>query len=332
MDLSVYLSGEIHTNWRDHIEDACNIAGLDIEFLAPVTDHGSSDDCGVSILGAEDNRLVADRHVPVEGAEHGLPVLLLHGGGQTRHAWGNAARRIAEAGHRAYTVDQRGHGDSAWVPTQSYATMDYAADAVALARQIADETGSSPVLVGASLGGMAGLAATALAGNGLLSGLVLVDITPYLDRDGVSKIQGFMSEKMHEGFGTLNEAADAIAAYLPHRKRPRSLDGLAKNLRQGVDGRYRWHWDPAFIEGPRTVNTGGEKVQQELIEAARNLAMPVLLVRGQQSELVTEDAASAFRDLVPEARFVDVSGAGHMVAGDRNDSFNEAVLGFLESL
>ena len=108
----------------------------------------------VEFLGAEDNRLVADRHVPVEGAEHGLPVLLLHGGGQTRHAWGNAARRIAEAGHRAYTVDQRGHGDSAWVPTQAYATMDYAADAVALARQIADETGSSPVLVGASLGAL----------------------------------------------------------------------------------------------------------------------------------------------------------------------------------
>ena len=60
MDLSVYLSGEIHTNWRDRIEEACNIAGLNIEFLAPVTDHGSSDDCGVSILGAEDNSFWKD--------------------------------------------------------------------------------------------------------------------------------------------------------------------------------------------------------------------------------------------------------------------------------
>ena len=60
MDLTVYLSGEIHTNWRDRIEDACNIAGLDIEFLAPVTDHGSSDDCGVSILGTEDNSFWKD--------------------------------------------------------------------------------------------------------------------------------------------------------------------------------------------------------------------------------------------------------------------------------
>ena len=125
---------------------------------------------------------------------------------------------------------------------------------------------------------------------------------------------------------------DAIAAYLPHRKRPRSLDGLAKNLRRGEDGRYRWHWDPAFIEGPRTVNTGGAQVQDQLIEAARDLTMPALLVRGQQSELVSEAHVTAFREMVPHARFVDVSGAGHMVAGDRNDAFNDAVLAFLEGL
>ncbi len=286
----------------------------------------------VEFVGAENNQLVADRHVPGVGNEHGVPVLLLHGGGQTRYAWGNAAGRIAEAGHRAYTVDQRGHGDSAWVPSQAYATMDYAEDAVVLARRIADEAGRAPVLVGASLGGMAGLAATRIAGNALLSGLVLVDITPFLDRDGVMKIQGFMSERMHEGFATLEEAADAIAAYLPHRKRPRSLEGLAKNLRRGEDGRYRWHWDPAFIEGPRTVNTGGAQVQDQLIEAARDLTMPALLVRGQQSELVSEAHVTAFREMVPHARFVDVSGAGHMVAGDRNDAFNDAVLTFLEEL
>lgn len=286
----------------------------------------------VEFIGAEDNLLVADCHVPAEGKEHGVPVLLLHGGGQTRHAWGTAASMIAEAGHRAYTVDQRGHGDSAWVPSKAYATRDYAEDAVALARQVATESGTPPVLVGASLGGLAGLGATRLAGSDLISGLVLVDVTPHLDRDGVSKIQGFMSARMHEGFATLEEAADAIAAYLPHRKRPRSLDGLAKNLRRHEDGRYRWHWDPAFIDGPRTVNTGGEKVQDELIDAARNLSLPTLLVRGQQSELVTEEAVAAFRELVPDARYVDVSGAGHMVAGDRNDAFNEAILGFLENL
>ena len=285
----------------------------------------------IALAGADGNRLVADRHEP-EGPAHGVPVMLLHGGGQTRHAWGTAARKIAEAGHVAYTIDQRGHGDSEWVADRAYAFEDYARDAVAAARSIGEKDGAAPVLVGASLGGISGLMATHLAGNGLLSGLVLVDITPHMDPDGVARIQGFMAERMHEGFATLEEAADAIAAYLPHRKRPTSLSGLAKNLRQGDDGRFRWHWDPGFLIGPRPINTGGPAVQARLIEAAGKLTMPVLLVRGQQSELVTEEAVAAFRALVPHTGFVDVSGAGHMVAGDRNDAFNDAVLGFLEDL
>ena len=285
----------------------------------------------VEFSGASGNRLFADVHEP-RGNVHGNPVLLLHGGGQTRHAWGGAARRIADAGHMAFTLDQRGHGDSAWVDDKAYAFDDYAADAVAVSRQIAAQSQRPPVLVGASLGGISGLMAAHTGGPGLLAGLVLVDITPHMDPEGVSRVQGFMAERMREGFATLEEAAAAIAAYLPHRPPPRSLDGLAKNLRKGEDGRYRWHWDPAFIDGPRNINTGWETGQQRLIEAARGLAIPVLLVRGQQSELVTEEAVKAFREMVPHADFVDVSGAGHMVAGDRNDAFNDAVSAFLDKL
>jgi pimeloyl-ACP methyl ester carboxylesterase len=258
--------------------------------------------------------------------------VLLHGGGQTRHAWGAAARRIADAGHAAFTIDQRGHGDSAWIDDRAYAFDDYAADAVAVCGTVAERFGKPPVLVGASLGGISGLMAECLGGPNLLAGLVLVDITPHMDADGVSRIQGFMAERMREGFATLEEAAAAIAAYLPNRPQPRSLEGLAKNLRQDSDGRYRWHWDPAFIDGPRNINTGAETVQQRLAEAARRLSIPVLLVRGQQSELVREEAVAAFREMTPHAEFVDVSGAGHMVAGDRNDAFNDAVVGFLDRL
>ncbi|MDZ7600231.1 MAG: alpha/beta hydrolase [Hoeflea sp.] len=285
----------------------------------------------VQFKGHSGNRIAGDRHAP-RGAQHGNPVLLLHGGGQTRHAWGGAARRIADSGHAAFTVDQRGHGDSAWVGDLAYASEDFAADAVAVCREIAAQSGRAPVLVGASLGGISGMLAAHQGGADLLAGLVLVDITPHMDAEGVSKIQGFMAERMREGFATLEEAAGAIAAYLPNRPPPRSLAGLAKNLRKGGDGRYRWHWDPAFIDGPRTINTGGEAVQRNLIAAARSLTMPVLLVRGQQSELVTEEAVQAFREMAPHADFVDVSGAGHMVAGDRNDAFNDAVLGFLDRL
>ena len=58
MTLNVYLSGEIHTDWREQIVEGCD--GLDVSFSSPVTDHDASDDCGVAILGAEPNKFWHD--------------------------------------------------------------------------------------------------------------------------------------------------------------------------------------------------------------------------------------------------------------------------------
>jgi YtoQ family protein len=58
MTLNVYLSGEIHTDWRDRI--IAGAKGLDVDFSGPVTDHAASDDCGVAILGAEDDKFWHD--------------------------------------------------------------------------------------------------------------------------------------------------------------------------------------------------------------------------------------------------------------------------------
>jgi YtoQ family protein len=60
MTLSIYLSGEIHTDWRDQIQDGARAADLDVTFTAPVTHHAASDDCGVAILGAEPNKFWHD--------------------------------------------------------------------------------------------------------------------------------------------------------------------------------------------------------------------------------------------------------------------------------
>ncbi|HOV02823.1 MAG TPA: alpha/beta hydrolase [Hyphomicrobiales bacterium] len=279
----------------------------------------------VTFIGVDDNRLVGEMR-----GEGGRPVLLLHGGGQTRHSWEETAIRLARAGYRAITIDQRGHGDSDWVASGAYIFTDYAADVVAVARDIERRFGARPVAIGASLGGISSLLAEGDASGGLLEALVLVDITPKVDAGGVARILAFMGDKVEEGFASIEEAADAIASYLPHRKRPQSLDGLQKNLRLDPDGRYRWHWDPAFLVGRQNVNSHVGHVEERLHGAAKSLTIPVLLVRGARSELVSEDHARAFLDLVPHARMVDVSGAGHMVAGDRNDIFGEAIIGFLE--
>ncbi len=274
-------------------------------------------------IGHENNRLVAD----IWGNSD-RPVLFFHGGGQTRHAWDNTARRLAECGMTAITVDMRGHGESEWVSSGNYAFDNYCEDVVAITRSVRKRYQTDPSAVGASLGGLSTLAAEARFGP-LLNALTLVDITPRMDPDGVAKIQGFMGERMEEGFASLDEAAAAIAKYLPNRRRPTSHDGLRKNLRLGPDGRYRWHWDPAFITSKTGINSGTAAFMDDLMSRVPSMHLPILLTRGMQSELVHDHHAREFVSLAPNASYIDIGGAGHMVAGDKNDIFCDAILEFL---
>src|SRR5215213_2202342 len=230
-------------------------------------------------------------------------------------------------------LHRRRHGDSAWIADGSYTFADYAADAAAVASAIAAPHEPAPVAVGASLGGIAALLALGRAQaegrSSPFSGLILVDVVPKMDPRGVAHVQGFMRARAAEGFGSVEEAADAVAAYLPHRPRPRSLDGLRKNLRLHADGRWRWHWDPRFLDGPRPAASDREQVEAALERAARSLCVPTLLVRGGASELVSRAAAEAFLAIAPGSELADVAEARHMVAGDRNDAFADAILAFL---
>jgi pimeloyl-ACP methyl ester carboxylesterase len=253
------------------------------------------------------------------------PVLLLHGGGQTRHAWGGTAAALAREGWYALALDLRGHGDSGWDARGDYSVDAFVADVRAVVAGLAGR----PVLVGASLGGITALLAEAESETSISRALVLVDIAVRIEPEGALRIISFMQARP-EGFASLDEAADLIAAYLPHRERPSDLSGLAKNLRQGADGRWRWHWDPLFLKPGHGPRPGQEGDRME--RAARRLRVPTLLVRGRLSDLLSEQGARHFLELTPLARYVDVSGAGHMVAGDRNDRFTDAVLGFLREL
>ena len=260
------------------------------------------------------------------GDEAWPPAILLHGGGQTRHAWKRTAATLATHGYHAVAIDLRGHGDSGWSADGNYSSDRFAADV----RTVASSFAAKPVLIGASLGGIASLLAAGESEVPIASALVLVDITPRVDPSGVARIRGFMASHIDTGFASLEEAADAVAAYLPHRKRPTSLEGLRKNLRLGADGRYRWHYDPKFVGASGRIQ--GDEREQRLSEAARRLDMPVLLVRGGSSELVSAEIAQEFVSLVPGARYVDVAGAAHMVAGDVNDPFTREVVAFLDAL
>ncbi len=273
----------------------------------------------IDFQGADELRIVGDAF-----GDAGAPtVLLLHGGGQTRHSWHGTARALAHNGWQAISVDLRGHGDSAWAPNGDYRHEAFAGDIL----RIVDTLGQPPVVVGASLGGLAALTAEGLRPEPVSRALVLVDVGPRIEEKGAARIVGFMLAQPN-GFASLDEAAEAVTAYNPHRPRPKDTSGLRKNLREGTDGRWRWHWDPAFLSAGRRHDDR----QERLDAAARGLRVPALIVRGRQSDLLSEDGVRHFLDLVPHARFADVSGAGHMVAGDRNDAFTTAVLDFLGTL
>jgi pimeloyl-ACP methyl ester carboxylesterase len=252
-------------------------------------------------------------------------VLLLHGGGQTRHSWRKTAAALSGHGWTATTLDTRGHGDSGWAPDGNYA-MDVLVDDLA---SVAATIEMPPVLIGASMGGLTALAALG-EGRVAARGLVLVDVAPRVERAGAARIVAFMRARP-EGFASLEEAADAVAAYNPHRARPATTEGLRRNLRLHEDGRWHWHWDPAFM---RQEPTRDSRLLNErrLAAAAQALTVPTLLVRGMQSDVVSTAGAAELLELVPTARVVDVRGTGHMVAGDDNDVFTQELLRFLDGL
>jgi pimeloyl-ACP methyl ester carboxylesterase len=268
-------------------------------------------------VGADGLSLAAD----VWGAPEAPVVLLLHGGGQHRHSWRDTSAALAAAGFRVVALDARGHGDSEWSESGNYEITTMRDDVLAVLDTLAGQV----IIVGASMGGLTGLLAARAAGPSRVPALALIDVVPRFEKSGSARIRHFMQSGL-AGFARLEDAANAVAAYLPHRPRPRSVEGLRRNLRQHADGRWYWHWDPSMMTTPPQDDP--EERLVELEQAARELRIPVLLVHGQLSDVITDEGAAAFRDLVQDVRLVHIAGVGHTAAGDDNDEFSRVVIDF----
>lgn len=270
---------------------------------------------GIGLVADEWNRDVAPADRPT--------ILMLHGGGQNRFSWKNTGQFLADEGYHVIALDSRGHGDSDRAPDADYAIETLQADVLRVLRAI----GRPVVLIGASMGGLTGILVAESAGPDTVTGLVLVDVVPRYEKNGSARIRDFMLTNLH-GFASLEEAADAVSAYLPHRSKPRSPEGLKKNLRLR-DGRWYWHWDPAFMTAP---GDDPELRTDNFERAASQLRIPILLIRGKLSDVVSPDGVQHFLDTVPRAEFVELSHAGHTAAGDDNDAFTDAVVDFVRRL
>jgi pimeloyl-ACP methyl ester carboxylesterase len=272
--------------------------------------------------GVDGITLVADEWNRGVDATAGRPtILMLHGGGQNRFSWKNTGQVLADEGFHVVALDSRGHGDSDRAPDADYDVETLTADVM----HVLDAIDRPVILIGASMGGLTGILAADQAGPEVVTRLVLVDVVPRFEKNGSARIREFMFSGLH-GFGSLEEAADAVAAYLPHRTRPRSPEGLKKNLRLR-DGRWYWHWDPAFMTKP------GDDPQlrtEKFEQAAADLTIPVLLIRGKLSDVVSPEGVRHFLATVPNAEFVELSEAGHTAAGDDNDAFSDVVVTFVK--
>jgi pimeloyl-ACP methyl ester carboxylesterase len=275
----------------------------------------------VEFRGVDDLALVADEwNRDAQTSADRPSILMLHGGGQNRHSWKNTGQILADGGFHVVALDSRGHGDSDRSPTANYSVETLCADTLQVLYQI----GRPTVLIGASMGGLTGILAAHEAGAELVTKLVLVDVVPRFEKDGSARIRDFMFSGV-DGFETLEQAADAVSAYLPHRTRPRSPEGLKKNLRLR-DGRWYWHWDPAFLTKP----DDDPFTRMDMLEqAAINLEVPILLIRGKLSDVVSAEGVQDFLTKVPHAELVELSDAGHTAAGDDNDAFSEVVVEFV---
>lgn len=266
--------------------------------------------------------IVGDRYE--SRAPRGI-ALLLHGGGQTRHSWSGSARVLARAGWTTLALDARGHGDSGWAVDGDYSAGALVDDLERVVRTLSEP----PVLIGASMGGLTSLLAEGERAP-LARSLVLVDVVPRVELAGVQRILQFMTGHL-DGFATLEDVAAAVHAYNPRRTRPTQLEGLKKNVRQRADGRWYWHWDPALVRN-RMDETTRAVATERLLTAAARIVVPTLVVRGSKSDVVSEAGVRELLQLLPDGRYVDVAGAGHMVAGDENDAFTSAIVDHLASL
>lgn len=268
--------------------------------------------------------LAADCWEPA-GTPCGQTVVLLHGGGQTRHSWRQTGARLAASGRRVFAVDARGHGDSQWAVDGDYSIAAHSKDVTELVAGLPGHR----VLVGASLGGMAALTAQA-HDSALAAALVLVDIVPKAEPEGLRKIHDFMTSGL-SGFATIDDAVAAVAAYNPRRTRPPRPDGLRKNLRHR-EGRWYWHWDPRILEHRENAVHAALAREAQARAHARRITVPTLVIHGAQSDVVSDSGVADLLGLIDDSRSIDVAGTGHMVGGDDNDVFTESLLGFLDDV
>jgi len=257
------------------------------------------------------------------GAPEAPPVVLLHGGHQSAHSWDLVSLHLAEK-YRVLALDQRGHGDSEWSRSWDYSNHTMALDAAAFIKAMRLDRA---IVMGHSMGGRNSML-LAKHFPELLRGLVIVDVGPEISDKGRQAIAAFV--RANEEFDDLEHFVQNVRKYDPYRSREHIERTVKYNMIQRMDGKFVSKCD----SNPRRAGLMNAKPQQDNItlEDAGAFDFPVLLVRGETSNILTPDAAERFRDALPNGRLVTVPACGHNVHSQNTLGFLDAVGGFLGGL
>lgn len=244
------------------------------------------------------------------------PIVLLHGTNQSSHSWDLVSLALASRYH-VFALDQRGHGDSEWSRELDYSTAAMAQDAMAFAR---DRRLARPIVVGHSMGGRVALLA-ALSDPDLVRALVLVDSGPEMNPGGGRTIRNFI--RNNREFDNPDQFIDNVVNYDPYRKREHVERTVKYNLFRRADGKYVSKNDHRRLANSRTEIS---------LDDVRDLHLPVLVVRGANSNVFTTEAGERLVGALPDARLVTVPNCGHNVHSQNTPGFLAAVRPFLDEV
>ncbi len=241
-------------------------------------------------------------------------LVFLHGGAQNAHTWDTVALAL---GQPLLALDLPGHGRSSWREDKAYWPQE---NARAVAKAIRTLAPNAAAVVGMSLGGLTALALSQHAPE-LVRRLVLVDVTPGVNREKASAITAFISGP--ETFASFDEILDRTVLFNPTRSVSSLRRGILHNAAERDDGTWSWRYDRFSLpEGAAIPDFGN------LWDAVDAVAVPFMLLRGADSPVVDDEDVAELRRRSPGVRVEVVEQAGHSIQGDQPLVLAELIRGF----
>lgn len=246
-------------------------------------------------------------------------LVLLHGYTGHARSWDAFAEAMSQR-YRVLALDQRGHGETQWAAPTAYDTSEMVTDLSAFVTALGL---SKFVLLGLSMGGLVSIG---YAGKrpAELAKLVIVDIAPEIDVDGLKRIQAGVVRS--DVFDSREQAFARAREDNPIPPDEHLRHRIDYSLMRRADGRFTFRYDRA-LRDPKNPRQGIPAAEGWRLVSS--IDVPTLLIRGQRSDILSADVAKRMAAAIPDCRLVEVVGSGHPVPLDKPDEFLAAVRTFL---